>query len=403
MEQVKPGYKKTEVGVIPEGWATEPLKKIIELISGQHILANDYNYSGKGVPYFTGPADFLDGIANISKWTDNPKVIAHEGDLLLTVKGSGAGTVFKLNEEKAAISRQLMAIRPNSINGSFLYYLILSLKEYLSKAATGNLIPGIGRKDVLNLFIPKPEQKEQKAIAEALSDVDALIQSLDKLIAKKKAIKQGTMQELLAGKRRLTQYHKNSNYKKTEVGLIPEDWKVTSFGDSFEIYVGSDLKEDAFSSFKDDIYKFPVYSNTVTDQGFYGYYNFPQFNGRSLTIVGRGVGLGTAFARTGSFGAIGRLLVLFPKKDIDPEFVTEYVNSKSEFFSESSGIPQLTGLQLAKYKLPLPPTLEEQQAIAQILSDMDQEIEALEQKREKYQSIKQGMMQELLTGKKRLI
>jgi len=114
------------------------------------------------------------------------------------------------------------------------------------------------------------------------------------------------------------------------------------------------------------------------------------------------VGLGTAFNRNGGYGAIGRLLLLFPDINVDTKYLCEYINQRVKIFKESSGIPQLTGISLAKYEIPLPPTIEEQTAIAQILTDMDTEIEALKQKQDKYKAIKQGMMQELLTGKTRL-
>jgi type I restriction enzyme S subunit len=120
-------------------------------------------------------------------------------------------------------------------------------------------------------------------------------------------------------------------------------------------------------------------------------------------VVGRGVGLGTAFKRNGGYGAIGRLLVLFPETNVDTKYLSEYINHRVKIFEESSGIPQLTGISLSNYKIPLPPSKEEQTSIATILNDMDAEIKGLEQEHNKYRALKQGMMQELLTGKTRLL
>lgn len=192
------------------------------------------------------------------------------------------------------------------------------------------------------------------------------------------------------------------DYKQTEIGIIPGDWKVKPIGDFFSIFVGRDLKNENYSTYQDNIFRYPVYSNTVSKEGLYGYYNFPEYSGESLTIVGRGVGLGTAFKRVGGYGAIGRLLVLFPKENVNAAFVTEYINHRVKIFTESGGIPQLTGISIAKYEIPLPPTLAEQQAIAKVLSDVDIFIEALELLIAKKRAIKQGVMQELLTGKRRL-
>ncbi len=114
------------------------------------------------------------------------------------------------------------------------------------------------------------------------------------------------------------------------------------------------------------------------------------------------MGLGTAFQRNGGYGTIGRLLLLFPDKNVDTKYLSEYINHNLKIFEESSGIPQLTGISLAKYKIPLPPTIEEQQAIASALSDADALIAALEQFITKKRNIKQGAMQQLITGEKRL-
>ena len=191
-------------------------------------------------------------------------------------------------------------------------------------------------------------------------------------------------------------------YKQTEVGVIPDDWEVELIGNCVSISVGRDLKEEHYSTFQSDVFQYPVFSNTVANKGVYGFYDFPEHTGESLTIVGRGVGLGTAFKRSGGYGAIGRLLVLVPDKRTDAGFLTEYINHRVQIFSESGGVPQLTGISIAKYRIPLPPTKAEQEAIAEALSDADAFIESLEQFLVKKHQLKRGAMQELLTGKNRL-
>ena len=193
-----------------------------------------------------------------------------------------------------------------------------------------------------------------------------------------------------------------AGYKQTELGVIPEDWDIKPLGSFTSISVGRDLKEKNYSTYQDENFKYPVYSNTVSNYGLYGFYNIAEYNGDSLTIVGRGVGLGTAFSRSGGYGAIGRLLVFFPNSNINAKFLTEYINHKVKIFSESGGIPQLTGISIAKYRIPLPPTKAEQIAIATVLSDTDILIEKLEKLIAKKKTIKQGTIQQLLTGKKRL-
>ena len=180
----------------------------ISLLSGRHVLAEHCNSNGRGTPYLTGPADFPDGRICHSKSTDRPTTICQTNDILVTVKGSGAGSLV-LADGKYCISRQLMAIRVEDWDTRYVYYSLLNDSQAIQAASTG-LIPGLSRADILgNPTLIPPTVNEQRAIAEALSDVDALINALDALIAKKRHIKQGTMQQLLTGKKRLPGFSPN--------------------------------------------------------------------------------------------------------------------------------------------------------------------------------------------------
>ena len=190
-------------------------------------------------------------------------------------------------------------------------------------------------------------------------------------------------------------------YKQTAVGVIPNDWHNARIGEIATIQVGRDLREECFSRIRDSTYRYPVFSNTVDQLGLYGFYSVPEYNGDSVTVAGRGVGLGTAFARSGGFGAIGRLIVLFPDASLDSYLLTAYINQRVTIFHESGGIPQLTGIQIAKYRIAVPP-IPEQRAIAGALSDVDALIGVLDQLIAKKRDLKQAAMQQLLTGQTRL-
>ena len=195
----------------------------------------------------------------------------------------------------------------------------------------------------------------------------------------------------------------NTTYKQTELGLIPEDWEVKKIGDICGIYIGKDVKKDCFSYKRTPDFKFPVFSNTVDNNGLYGFYNFEEYKQHNaLTVVGRGIGLGTAFVRNNSFGAIGRLIVLYPNELTSNGYLTYYINSKVKFYTESSGIPQLTGEQICKYKICIPP-FPEQKKIADCLSTWDSAIEKQSQLINALTDRKKALMQQLLTGKKRLL
>ena len=194
----------------------------------------------------------------------------------------------------------------------------------------------------------------------------------------------------------------NTTYKQTELGLIPDDWEVKKIGDICGIYIGKDVKKDCFSYKRTPDFKFPVFSNTVDNNGLYGFYNFEEYKQHNaLTVVGRGIGLGTAFVRNNSFGAIGRLIVLYPNELTSNGYLTYYINSKVKFYTESSGIPQLTGEQICKYKICIPP-FPEQKKIADCLSTWDSAIEKQSALINALTQRKKALMQQLLTGKKRL-
>ena len=186
--------------------------------------------------------------------------------------------------------------------------------------------------------------------------------------------------------------------------MVPSGWICSQIGDIANIQVGRDLVEDRYSDNQTEQYKYPVYSNTIENRGLYGFYDFPEYPGNAVTVVGRGIGLGTAFARyeNEAFGAIGRLLVLTPKNNyFDVGYFADYINFLLRIHNESGGIPQLPGSSLSKYSVILPP-LSEQKKNAQILSTWDQAISTTEQLLANSQQQKKALMQQLLTSKKRL-
>ena len=160
------------------------LEDVCRLISGQHIDKNNYNMDGIGIGYLTGPADFGGTYAIVSKWTTQPKVLAKKGDILITVKGSGLGKVNFLNIEKAAISRQLMAIRIHDAVPEFIYSNLIQMYDHIQKLGEGAAIPGITRNDVLTLTIPLPTLEVQHTIVAEIEAEQALVDANRELIAR---------------------------------------------------------------------------------------------------------------------------------------------------------------------------------------------------------------------------
>ena len=161
---------------LPYNWNQTILGKIIELLSGQDLNINEYNSLKEGVPYITGASNFDGNQILINRWTKNPSVIAQNGDVLLTCKGT-VGKIAILNFEKAHIARQVMALRAkNGVLNSFVYYFLLSEIKYLKQSEHG-LIPGISRKLILNMKIKLPPLEEQQRIVER---IESLFVKLDK-------------------------------------------------------------------------------------------------------------------------------------------------------------------------------------------------------------------------------
>ena len=259
--------------------------------------------------------------------------------------------------------------------------------------------PGINGNEYATFVIPCPTLEEQNRIAEALSDVDSIISSLEKLNAKKKAVKQGAMQELLTGKKRLPGFDGEWKPKRFSDVCFINAPMVDPAQKEYEYlpHIGNESieKENGrishYNLVKDDHLISGKYYFSETDV-LYGKIN-PQF---AKAAYPKFKGLCSADMYPISCGS-----------ELNPTYLL-YILLSEEFtkytvsLSNRSGIPKVNREELAEYSLKLP-TIKEQTTIASILSDMDNEIGALEQKLEKTRQIKQGMMQQLLTGKIRLV
>lgn len=400
IEPERAAIGQSEFGTVPIGWATPRLRDGIELLSGHHVLAQFCNTEGRGVPYITGPADFPEGKIQQTKYTTRPSTMCLAGDILVTVKGSGAGKLTRANQTYC-ISRQLMAVRVRDWNATFVEYALRDSKT-ISSAATG-LIPGISREDILNTTIALPETNdEQDAIAEALSDADALIESLEDLITKKRAIKQGAMQELISGQRRLPGYTKR--WAASPLGSVCRS--IVDGTHFTPMYVESGI---------------PFYSveNVTADDFINTKFISPQEHRVLLRRCKpeRGDILLTRIGAIGDTKLIDwdvdasiyvSLALLKCGDGIEPAFLHAYTKSKQfvrdlEERSLLNAAPRKINMgEIGKVLIPLP-NADEQRAIAEVLDAMDAEIVALEEKFVKAHQIKQGMMQDLLTGRVRLV
>ena len=177
-----------------------------------------------------------------------------------------------------------------------------------------------------------------------------------------------------------------------------EDWTQKRIGDLFDVKAGGDLQEANYSPCPTAEAQWPIYANSLENKGLYGYTSKPRFSGNAVTITGRG-DIGHAEFRPGDFDAIVRLLVLLPKAEVDCKYITYYINSHVHFPKESTGVPQLTAPKVKRIKIYLPQSKEEQTAIANILSKVDEAIASVQNSIAAAERLKKSLMQNLLTGK----
>ena len=189
-------------------------------------------------------------------------------------------------------------------------------------------------------------------------------------------------------------------YKQTEMGVIPEEWDVLQFKEQFNISAGGDVNRKLSSAEQDEAHPYPIYSNALSNQGLYGYCSYADHAAHSVTITARGV-LGVATYRDHEYTAVGRVLVLEPKRQSAGLFLSEFINCRIKFAIESTGVPQLTAPQIGNYHIAIPP-YPEQRAIAEALSGVDGLLGRLDRLIAKKRDLKQAAMQQLLTGQTRL-
>ncbi|MHA3091004.1 restriction endonuclease subunit S [Acinetobacter brisouii] len=383
--------------MVPNGWKKGLFNEGIELISGQHVEAELVNIYGLGKPYLTGPADFPNGKIIITKFTTEGKKFSKKGDLLITVKGSGTGKVIESDNEYA-ISRQLMAIRPTNFDAKFIYYNITaSLSRYESAAA--GLIPGISRDDVLHTPLLIPPLPEQKKIAQIFSTWDQAITATEQLLTNSQQQKKALMQQLLTGKKRLLD----------ENGMVfSGEWKNYKFGSLFKERVETGRDDLPLLSITADngvVYQEETGRKNISneDKSKYrricindiGYNTMRMWQGRSSLSDKDGI-VSPAYT------------IVTPTDKVVPAFASYLLKLPAlvhVFYRHSQGLVSDTwNLKFNHFKKIIWsfPNIAEQQKIATVLSTADQEIETLQKKLAYLKQEKKALMQQLLTGKRRV-
>ena len=397
---VKPGYKKTEVGVIPEDWECRDLGSLADMKSGASITAASISEEAL-FPCYGGNG--LRGYTNTS---------THRGEFpLIGRQGAHCGNIqFATGEFFASEHAVVVSAKPK-ITPAWLNY-VLRTKD-LNRLSESSAQPGLSVTKLKPVPYPVPlDPEEQKAIAEALSDVDGLIEGLEVLIAKKRVLKTATMQQLLTGKTRLPGFGEGVGMKQTELGEIPEDWDVSRIDEACRLINGRGFKPHEWRENGLPIIRIQNLNGSSDFNYYQGHYD-PKIEVENGQLLFAWSGSrGTSFGPHVWGGELGLLnyhtwKVVTKVGRVDPGFfylaLRELTRSIEDKAHGASALVHTQKWEMEGYEFPHPPSKDEQKAIAVVLADGDQELNFLEQRLEKAKALKQGMMQELLTGRTRLI
>lgn len=405
MKKVRDGYKITELGEIPSDWNIMKLSEVAEIVMGQSPDSSSYNDTEDGVAFFQGKTEFGRINPVVKKWCNNPTKISKPLDILISVRAP-VGDV-NINNIEACIGRGLGAIRAtSSSNYKYLYYAIQKYNNQLKKASQGSTFEAINSNDLKGLKLPIPHIDEQEKIALILSNVDEQIDNVDALIEKNKELKKGLMQTLL------TKGIGHTKFKTTEIGEIPEEWEVVKLGEVCDFKQGFQIpRSEQILECKEGYIRYLYITDFFSDnnklfikESRKYYYIEP----RDIAIANTGNSCGKAFR--GATGVLSNNMfkIFNDKNRISDNYLWSYLNSDyywnelSKYFN-TAGQPHVGHKNMSQLKIAIPNKLIEQEKIASILSEVDKKIDEYENKKQKLEEIKKGLMQQLLTGKIRVL
>ena len=413
---VKPGYKQTEVGVIPEDWQVSTLQDACREPITYGIVQCGPHLS-TGIPYIR-VSDMDEPELDVGQMLRTSPAIAarfvrstvKEGDLVYALRGK-LGEVRQVRAEVAGanLTQGTARLSPGEEIVSDYFVWAMRNPRTVRQAeieAKGTTFREITLADLRKVRILIPPPPEQRAIATGLTDIDTLLGALERLIAKKRDLKQGAMQQLLTGQARLPGFY--------------GDWQVRVLGDLISsCSSGATPRRDRPDFYKGDVrwitsgeLNYNIITDTVEK------ITSEAVAKTNLKVIPKGTflmaitGLEAAGTR-GSCAIVGEpsttnqsCMAIFPTSELLTEYLFHYYVFRGDAlalqYCQGSKQQSYTAKLVRKLPISVPPTTEEQAAIATVLSDMDAELVALEQRLTKTRALKQGMMQELLTGRTRL-
>jgi len=418
--ETREGYKKTEIGWIPEEWAVKSLISLATITMGQSPGSQAYNEDFDGLPLIQGNADIKNRISNPRIWTSQITKICNINDILMTVRAP-VGAIAKSMHE-ACIGRGVCAIKAVNTENSFLYQVLLSHEPNWRKIEQGSTFTAVNGKDIQALPIICPPLPEQQKIASILTTVDDKISSIDQQIQQTEQLKKGLMEKLL------TKGIGHTEFKDTEIGRIPASWEYKSFQDLLENKDITSIQDGNHGE------SHPKTSDFVNDGIPFIMANCFLRNKLNIDCVSKisekqYKSLRIGFSFPGDVllthkGTVGSTAIVYPEHGnimLTPQ-VTAYRVSEGKnllkrylyFYFQSPYFQKIIfniskqstrayiGITAQKRLLCVLPPIAEQKKIASILSTVDDKIDILQSKKTSYTTLKKGLMAQLLTGQMRV-
>jgi type I restriction enzyme S subunit len=405
-------FKRTPIGPIPEEWEVVDVGDFVDIETGKRAKGGGLT-DGK-VASIGG--EHLDNSGNVT-WA-NMKFVPEDfynsltqgkvrvGDVLIVKDGATTGKVAfvkALMYPKVAVNEHVFVVRSQSedkLLNKFLFYLFFSRigQEQIKRRFHG-IIGGIRREELRSLLIPLPPLPEQHKIAEILSTVDEAIQKVDEAIARTERLKRGLMQKLL------TKGIGHREFKDTEIGRIPKEWEVAKLGEIIEYEKGkkpkvlfSEKRKGTLPYLNAESLRTGIFTQWAKETG-----DVTKVSKNDILLIWDGFYCGDSFI--GFEGILSSTMIkIKPKPNIYERFLFYFLKMHfKELNYKISGmyLKHVNKFVFDSLKLPLPP-LPEQRKIAEILSTVDKKLALERERKKKLERIKQGLMNDLLTGKKRV-
>ena len=384
------------LGEIPADWSIEPLADIAEIIPGNSPPSSTYNEKGEGLPFFQGNSEFGHFHPEADTWCSEPRKEAEKNDVLMSIRAPVGD--LNIADRNCCIGRGIAALRPKILNGFYLFYNLAERKPWLSRLATGSTFKSVTKSDLQLLDIPVPTLEEQREIATVIYSVDRAIEKTEEVINQTERVETGLLQNLFNGE------HLDCEYREEPtLGEIPDHWDSAPMGEVCDITMGSSPKSKYYNESGDGLPFFQANNefglrNPTHDRWCSNPVKTADEGDSLMTIRGTYVGQMNIADRK---CCIGRGLAGISAGDsLSAEYLYHFLRRRERYVKSiaiGSTFDSVNTNDLENLLVAIPP-ISEQKEIAETLRSIQDYIVSSRDNIRQLKILKQGLMQDLLSG-----